>query len=176
MRKLILAVLAMVCWAEVSYACFCVKPQVSVAFNQAKAVFVGEVLEIIPPRNDTKAGEFFKDAHTIRFKVERTWKQTFWTEVTVLANRNSCFGFKEEPRIGGRYLVYADPAYPNDASRNEVIITACSRTASISTMSLDGSFFFPDSPADDIRQLDTFIIFTPRQTTPNVKWMTFLDP
>jgi hypothetical protein len=35
-----------------SYACSCVKPEVPQAFDEARAVFTGEVTEIIEPRTD----------------------------------------------------------------------------------------------------------------------------
>jgi hypothetical protein len=92
-------------WSPNSYACFCIKPQVTTAFNQAQAVFVGEVVEVIPPRSADRNGGFPKDAHTIRFKVETSWKGASWTEVNVLARWDDCFGLERVPVEGERYLV-----------------------------------------------------------------------
>lgn len=164
-----------VLWAPFVYACFCGKPEVSTAFNRARVVFVGEVLEVIPPRGSDQTGEFVKDAHTIKFKVERTWKGAFWPEASVLARWNDCSGLQTVPRAGAKYLVYAEPVYPNDESRKEVMISSCTRTAPMSNISLDSNPFYRDSPAEDIRMLDTFIILSPRQKPSVVLWMKFLE-
>ncbi|HET6980282.1 MAG TPA: hypothetical protein VFI24_28365 [Pyrinomonadaceae bacterium] len=163
-------------WAPITYACFCVKPAVPDAYKRARAVFVGEVLEVTPPQADDPTGGFAQRAHTIRFKVERAWKGIFWTEVSVLARFDSCFDLQAAPRLGEKVLVYAEPVYPADESRKEVMIGACSRTALMSSRSVYTDVLFPDSLAEDIRHLDTLVMFAPRQNTPSVQWMKFLDP
>jgi hypothetical protein len=62
-----------------------VAPEVAQGFEIARAVFQGEVTEIIPPRNTDKDAPFTDRAWTIRFKVERTWKGPFFIEADVFA-------------------------------------------------------------------------------------------
>ena len=116
-------------------ACFCLTPDVPEAFDRASAVFVGEVMEIIEPRtSDEKAplpGRFF----IIKFKVEKSWKGVAFAsrEISVLSaqGRHGCFAYPPVSK-GGRYLVYADPAYGDgDGGKGWSVITICNRTAPI---------------------------------------------
>ncbi len=123
--------------APTTHACFCLKPGVPGAFDKAKAVFVGEVAEIIEPRtSDEKAplpGRFF----TIKFKIEKSWKGVALAarEISVLSAQGhyGCFAFPPVNK-GERYLVYADPAHSNGAEdKGWSIITDCNRTSLINS-------------------------------------------
>src|ERR1700752_1054622 len=66
------------------YACWCFKPDVKEAFDNAKVVFVGEVVEVIPPRSTDRNAKFVDAAHTVKFKAATVWKKLFLTEANVL--------------------------------------------------------------------------------------------
>jgi hypothetical protein len=150
-------VFVFVMWAPAGYACWCIKPEVKEAFDRAKVVFVGEVLEVIPPRSTAPRANFEDAAHTVKFKVETAWKQTFLTEARVLMRTDSCFGLRTLPEKGDKYLVYAEPVYRDDASRTELMTHGCTRTARLSEMFTDG-FFYRNQAADDIRMLNNFLL------------------
>lgn len=176
--QVIIVVLVFVLWTPVGYACFCYQPDVREAFDEAKAVFVGEVLEIIPPRSaDPKAG-FIDRAHTIRFTVEKQWKGSFSTEMMVLTRLDSCFGLQPAPQKGSKYLVYAYAVFPNDASRAELSTGYCTRTAVFSDVPIQRSLVDRNSAADDIRMFNNIMImFSPRpKRLIPIPDMKFLEP
>ena len=147
-------------WAPASYACWCPELSVKEAADRAKVVFVGEVLEVIPPRNP-KSAQWVDAAHTIRFRVETAWKEAFWTEANVLAPMDSCFGLRMPPQRGEKYLVYAEPVYRDDRSRSEVMTHGCTRTARLSEISPAGGIYYRNQAADDIRMLNAMTMFPP---------------
>jgi len=104
-------------------ACDCFAPEVAQGFEIARAVFQGEVTEVIPPRNSVKDAPFADRAWTIRFKVERRWKGPFFIEADVYALMGGCFS---PPWLvkGEKYLVYADPIRDSIKS-TDVMISAC---------------------------------------------------
>ncbi len=61
-------------FATKGYACFCVKTEVSQAYDEAKAVFIGEVTEIVPPRTDDPNADLTESPFRHQFKVEKSWK------------------------------------------------------------------------------------------------------
>ena len=58
-------------FATKGYACFCVKSEVSQAYDEAKAVFIGEVTEIVPPRTDDPNADLTEHL-TVLFSCNRT--------------------------------------------------------------------------------------------------------
>jgi hypothetical protein len=155
-------VFVFVMWAPAGYACWCLKPEVRDAFDRAKVVFVGEVLEVIPPRSTAPTAKFEDAAHTVKFKVETAWKQTFLTEASVLVRMDSCLGLRTLPEKGDKYLVYAEPLYRDDPSRTELMTHGCTRTARMSEIFTNG-FFYRNQAADDIRILNNVMfIFSTR--------------
>src|SRR4051794_29895892 len=101
-------------------ACDCFVPEVAQDFEIARAVFQGEVTEIIPPRISAKDAPFTDRAYTIRFKVERTWKGPFFTEADVYALMGDCFSLPWLVK-GEKYLVYADPIRDSTKSTDVMI-------------------------------------------------------
>jgi hypothetical protein len=158
-------------------SCFCVKPEVVQAFEAARAVFVGEVLEIVPPRSTDKDAVFADRVHTVRFKVEITWKGPFWAEATVLAPMGNCFSMRPLNK-GEKYLVYADPVEVS-AKSTDVMINACNRTTRLSTSTTEPGLFehlFGSNTANDIRILNNIIMTSsPRPRPVSIPWMTFLQ-
>jgi hypothetical protein len=154
--------LVFVLWAPVGYACWCFKPDVREAYDLAKVVFVGEVVEVVSPRSTEPDARFVDGAHTIKFKVETAWKEPFWTEISVLTRMDSCFGLPALPQKGEKYLVYAEPVYPDFSVRTEVMTSSCTRTTLLSGISPDP--FHSNQAADDIRQLDNIMLMlTPQR-------------
>jgi len=147
--------------APAGYACWCGKTDVKEAFDRAKVVFVGEVFDVIPPRNPRSAN-FVDAAHTIRFRVETAWKEPFWTEANVLDGIAGCSGFRRLPQKGEKYLVYAEPVFRNDPSRREVMTHGCTRTALVSETVPAAGIYYRNQAADDIRMLNAMTMFPPR--------------
>ena len=146
MRALLLTagllVVFAVCASE-SYACFCLTAEVPEAYDEAKAVFIGEVTEIVAPRTDDPTALLADHLFTIKFKVEKSWKgagflDTTIPEISVLSDqgRSGCFSWG--PFLEGRkYLVYAIQT----DERNLAVLFSCNRTASL------------DNASDDLREL-----------------------
>lgn len=118
---------------------YCIMPELSESFERAHAVFVGEVVEIIPPnpRNDIAV---LRRSYTVKFRVEKSWKGT---KVRRLFSVQSAHGANEElafPVVhpGEKYLVFADPLYFDGVpQRKWSRISACSRTKLLSNASED---------------------------------------
>jgi hypothetical protein len=69
--------------------------------HHAKAVFVGEVLEVRPA---TKAErEEYSNLYIVRMRVERYWKGIKSGEITV---QTDMFGCGPKLEVGAKYLVY----------------------------------------------------------------------
>jgi len=165
--------------SSAALACFCITPEVHEGFERARAVFQGEVLEIIPPRNTDKDAPFIDRAYTFRFKVERTWKGSFFNETAdVYALMGECFSLPWLVK-GEKYLVYADPVW-GSAKSTDVMIDRCSRTASMSATRTEFRLFRPplDQNAEsDIRALNSLMIMRDSKPRPDpLRWMNFLEP
>ena len=158
MKRLLFAILALGCLgssASPAYACFCVTPEVPEAFKQAKAVFLGEVVDIIEPKNSSESAPIADRFFTIRFKIHRSWKgiAVGTREFNVLSaqGRYGCFAFPPVSK-GERYLVYSDPG---SNAGNWSYITICSRT-SVVRFGSGPRLLNSDAidPYEDIKQLD----------------------
>jgi hypothetical protein len=91
-----------------AYACTCSPPSQRSAYRDAKAVFIGQVIEVnektpIPPK--------LKDAvfYGVKFRVEKAWKGARGREITLLSDMGllSCAHWANKFRVGEKYLVYA---------------------------------------------------------------------
>ena len=86
-------------------ACTCIAPSARHAFRDAAVVFVGQVLETGPnPANEFREKGYVSQ---IKFKIEKTWKGTHRSEITVFSDYwlGACPGFNFA--AGEKYLVYA---------------------------------------------------------------------
>jgi len=120
---------------EVEGARFCILPEVPEAVERARAVFVGEVSEIIEPLTKDKKAPPPDRFYIIKFKVLQSWKgTTFFSEFSVLSAQggHECFAYPAVKK-GEKYLVFADPLYV-DGIRQEgwSLITTCNRTKALS--------------------------------------------
>ncbi len=144
--------------ATICNACFCFPPDVRESFERARAVFVGEVLEITPSSKAKNFNDVLRLPQTVRFKVDIRWKGPFWTEAKVL---NAGYCFRVPMSKGEKYLVYANPA--GDGS-GDVVVSNCGRTAAIS-YPRSGVFeqLFPSEVSDEMQLLNTMnLMFRPR--------------
>jgi hypothetical protein len=142
MKRLILTAALMGMFAlcaQDSPACSCIMPDVPQAFHQARAVFVGEVAEIIKPRTDNHAAPPADRLYTVKFRVEKSWKGAGFQEVTVPEiillsdqGRAGCFSWGSFVE-GSKYLVYAEETKDG----NMGVLFSCNRTASLTTASKD---------------------------------------
>lgn len=164
--------------APVAMACDCLTPEVAQAFERARAVFQGEVTEIVPPRNAAKDAPFPDRAYTIRFKVERTWKGPFFIEADVYALMDGYFSLPWLVK-GEKYLVYADPIL--DAPKNtDVMINVCNRTAYMTAPRAEFRLVGPvpdHSIESEIRALNSLVVMPSPKSRPDpFRWMNFLEP
>lgn len=134
-------------------ACFCIRQGVPDAFESAKAVFVGEVTEIIEPKSSDEKAPLSLRLFVIKFKVIRSWKGAGFgsQEISVLGNQ----GRYESPelQIGLRYLVFADRV----ANEKEwSVLGMCNRTIVVPPDLAPSKSSYPSAndPFFDMRQLD----------------------
>jgi len=124
-------------------SCECYIQKHRADFRRAKAVFVGQVIDI--DRRRTTPERLSEGAtYSAKFKVERAWKGAWKSEVAVFARRYflSCGGgFDFQP--GEKYLVYVF-----DDHSELVAYTECSRTRPYSRSSFETD--------KELKQLDSF--------------------
>ena len=120
--------------SNVGLACSCDLPPMNKTEKQlvelerkkSKAVFVGEVVEIIVPKTASGAAAWVAE---VRFKVQRKWKGAEAEEISVFTANVCCAcGFKFE--VGESYLVYA---YGSDS----LSTNTCTRTSRLSEAEKD---------------------------------------
>ena len=162
MKQRILIGLALGClmvWPLHANACSCISPEVPEAFKSAKAVFLGEVVEILEPKNTNETAPLSDRFFTIKFKIEKSWKGVPFAalEFSVLSAQGhyGCFAFPPVTK-GERYLVYADA---DSGSGNWSVVTNCSRST-IVRPGLNRRLFNSDEidPYSDIRQLNAITL------------------
>jgi hypothetical protein len=125
--------------APTSHACSCVTPEVPQALREARAVFVGEVIEIVEPHTDNPKAALSDRLYAIKFKVERSWKGATSREIIILSDQGRAGCFSWGPFLKGeRYLVYAERRAPSGAPiRNLAVLFSCNRTALLASASED---------------------------------------
>lgn len=108
------------------FACSCAPPpEPKKALEQAKAVFLAEVVKI-----ETEGQE-----RTVKLKVERWWKGGDAGEITVSTAKSSAacgYGFEEKKK----YLVYAS----EQAKDKPLHVSLCSRTRTDKEAEKSGDF------------------------------------
>lgn len=99
----------------------CRVPPVKIAYQNAKAVFVGEVLDV------AKDG----DVKTFTFKIERYWKGA--TDEEIKIHVQETMRYQAWFEVGEQYLVYAR----GDEDDEKLWEVRCSRTKSLADASED---------------------------------------
>jgi hypothetical protein len=131
--KVVLLILVVTLFAPAAYGCFCVRPEFPDAFKKARAVFLGEVVEITEPKTSEPNALLSDRLFRIKFKVKSAWKGVIAgaKEFTVLTGqgRFGCFDFTVGK--GQTYMVYADPVFSEEWS----FINACNRTTVVTSFS-----------------------------------------
>lgn len=127
-----------------AYACSCLKPEVSQAFQEARAVFLGEVVEIVQPHTNKPTAPLADRLFQIKFKVDRIWKGTTSQEITILSDQGRAGCFSWGPFVKGRkYLVFAERRTPSGAAIKQLaVLFRCNLTESAT------------DATDDIKALD----------------------
>lgn len=102
----------------------CMTPDVLEAFDRAKLVFSGKILNVMPVAQDS--GSRTALDYVVSFQVEKWWKGTSSQQVSVVWHSSSfeCSVFPVG-EIGENYLVYADPlttTHPGSKSLAEVSV------------------------------------------------------
>ena len=136
MKRLVAAVLiagAICVVPQSSRASSCIIPDVTKAYQQARAVFLGEVVGVVEPLPSEASAPVSSRLFKIRFKVERAWKGVFSSTFEVLSSQSGgSFGLYlgRNPK---KYIVYADPLFENGVYHpHKTVISHCGRTASVS--------------------------------------------
>ena len=145
-----LVLIAIAVYPPRSRACFCLLPELADSFKEARSVFVGETLEITEPKRPDADAPLIDHAHTIKFKVVRSWKGVPFTasEYSVLWLTN-CYECLPLPRTNETYLVFATPLPENKTSS---LVTMCNRTVGVQS---DSNLKNPSiDPERDMKQLD----------------------
>ena len=130
---IVFGVTLVLCSAADAWACTCdfmlrahlpLKDQVKLALRESRAVFIGQVSEIVPSQGTDMIV-------TVKLGVERFWKGDLGEEVSLTTGRGGgdC-GYQFE--VGRKYLVYAYGANKTQLSTN-----ICQRTTALSDAVVD---------------------------------------
>lgn len=130
---ILFALLGIFLFSYPAYACTCGNSEPPVEFNEARAIFIGKMLE---GTEEIKVADELKKSYVIeagkvRFAIEEIFKGPVAKELTVeIASHagTNCgpYGLKR----GERYLVYA---YANGDNWNELYTGVCTRTSLVSS-------------------------------------------
>lgn len=118
-----------------TYACACSMPEVARSFNEAHAVFIGEVSKIAEPRSNNPQAPLSDRLYAVTFKVEKSWKgiSSFLREVTILSNQARFVCAWGSFVKGEKYLVYAVETQEKDLA----VLFSCNRTATLADAAED---------------------------------------
>jgi hypothetical protein len=134
----VLAAISFVSQGE-QLTCFVVAPDVPQAFDKARAVFIGEVVEITKLLTSEPDAPLADRFHRVTFKVEYSWKGAGFREfgapeIVVLSNQGmggSCFSWGSFSE-GRKYLVYAE-----ETAEKDLVVQVGNRTAYLGNASED---------------------------------------
>jgi hypothetical protein len=115
-------------WPVVAYGCACDKPSHSRDFRKAKAIFIGQVIEI--SSNEREANSECLLPYKIKLRVEKKWKGGVSAEVMIKTDNgeSACKGFPF--RKDERYLIYASQR--SGSSKELIAFTWCTRSRPMS--------------------------------------------
>lgn len=135
-------------------------PEVPESFERAKAVFIGEVEEITPPRSQGAGAQVLEKAYLVQFKIEKSWKgQPFGSLKVWTFKGYEASSVLPAARKGERYLVYADPFTSYGRVTDELVAGGCNRTALLPPNAEVPrySLFKAPNAARDVRALDSLM-------------------
>ena len=152
-------VLIMARLASAEFTFYCIRPDVSEAFAEAKAVFIGEVVKVVPPGTGKK-GPLPGGGYKITFNIERSWKGMPFGQIDLWALDGNYEAAMPLMKVGERYLVYA-----LGTKTDELTMNSCYRSARLPDSSPTSRLFGNENdPLSDIRILDAMLILPPRNT------------
>ena len=93
-RAIFLLITVSVC-SQAAYACMCIPPKNP--YKVSKAVFFGELVEIVQPD--------LRSPRVVKFKVEKYWKGVKDESVSIMTTAVAPCGYNF--RVGEKYLIYA---------------------------------------------------------------------
>ena len=131
-------------------ACFCLLPELSDSYKEARSVFLGQTMRIDKPRTLDANAPIAERAFTIKFKIIRSWKgvPAAASEFSVLWLTN-CYECLDLPNMNEKYLVFADRLRDNQTWS---LVGMCNRTVGARS---DSNLTNPEiSPERDMKQLD----------------------
>ena len=123
--------------ANASDYCWVITPEVPEAFRKAKAVFIGEVIEIGGPLSSKPGAPLAERYYRIKFKVAYSWKGAGFREfgvpeIVLLSDQGGgCFSWGTFLE-GHKYLVYAD-----ETAQKDLTVQLGKRTASLANAEED---------------------------------------
>lgn len=136
MKTLIKCLLLVLMYSSFSstsaFACSCtniqagksVKQRIKDQRKKSKAVFAGEVVEIIEAKTSEGKPAGYVE---VRFKVDKSWKGVNTEEVRIFTFNICCIcGYQFS--VGESYLVYA---YGNSTDQNQLWTNICTRTTKL---------------------------------------------
>lgn len=147
--------------APYGHACSCLMPEVRQAFDDAQAVFIGEVIEIVRPRTNNPKALSADRLYRVKFKVEEAWKGVEFKfaiapEVIILSDqgRAGCFSWGFFVK-GEKYLVYTEET----KEKNLAVLFSCNRTASLI------------NAADDLKELERMTKPSFQYNSKRIPWL-----
>ena len=129
--------------------CFCVFPELSGSFNEARSVFLGETIRIDKPKTLNANAPITERAFTVKFKIVRSWKgvPSAASEFSLLW-LTDCYECLALPDMNKKYLVFTDPLRDNKAWG---LVAMCNRTVVVDSDSTSDPELNPES---DMKRLD----------------------
>jgi hypothetical protein len=146
----------------------CLVPEVAQGYELAKAVFVGKVTGITPPRSTDKDAPFSDRVYLVEFEIEKSWKGLPFGSLKVWALQgNETFALPAFVK-GERYVVYAEPVIVNEVATDDLKVDECNRTAllpkdakprpkTMRTVEVDRK-----NGTEDLRALDSLLVLKRR--------------
>jgi hypothetical protein len=148
--SLVLVVTSLGVCAAPAQACFCLLPELSDSYKEARSVFLGQTIRIDKPKTLDANAPITERAFTVKFKIIRSWKgvPAAASEFSVLWLTN-CYECLDLPNMNEKYLVFADRLRDN---RTWSLVGMCNRTVGAFS---DSNLTNPEiSPERDMKQLD----------------------
>jgi hypothetical protein len=145
-----LVVTSLAVCAPPAQACFCLLPELSDSFKDARSVFLGQTIRIDKPKTLDENAPITERAFTVKFKIIRSWKGVPFaaSEFSILWLTN-CYECLALPDMNEKYLAFADPLRDTETWS---LVTMCNRTVVVRG---DSKPIDPEiNPERDMKQLD----------------------
>ena len=147
---LVLVVTSIGVCASPAQACFCLLPELSDSYKEARSVFLGQTIRIDKPKTLDANASIPERAFTVKFKIIRSWKGVpSATSEFSIQWLTDCYECLALPEMNEKYLVFADPLRDNETWS---LVSMCNRTVVVRS---DSKPIDPEiNPESDMKQLD----------------------